>query len=195
MRAALWLRVSDRDQSTDAQRGVLLAEVERQQLDVVREFDLQASAYTGAQERQLSELIDGAQRREYEALVVFALDRLDRRGTLETLIAYKRLTDAGCQVISVTEPWLPGLGTFREPVIALLGWIANQESVRRSERIKAGLARRRAQGLPVGRQQGARDKRPRNRAGYAARYDGRRRSSKQTRSANRGAAQASPVAV
>ena len=38
---------------------------------------------------------------------------------------------------------------------AFAGWMAERESARRGERIKAGLARRQAEGKPVGRQPGA----------------------------------------
>jgi len=53
----------------------------------------------------------------------------------------------------------------------VMAWVARMESQRRSERVRAGLARRRAQGLPVGRQPGAKDTRPRKRSGYVARWE------------------------
>jgi len=49
--------------------------------------------------------------------------------------------------------------------------MAQQESARRSERIRAGLERRRAAGKPVGRQPGATDKTQRKRSGYVARWE------------------------
>ena len=49
--------------------------------------------------------------------------------------------------------------------------MAQQESNRKSERIKAALAKRKAAGLPVGRQPGAVDKTKRKRSGYVARYE------------------------
>jgi DNA invertase Pin-like site-specific DNA recombinase len=60
--------------------------------------------------------------------------------------------------------------------------MAERESARRSERIRAGLERRRAEGLPVGRQPGAADKGPRKRADYVASWeDGKRRAAQQVR--------------
>ena len=56
-----------------------------------------------------------------------------------------------------------------ERVVRLAGQAAaraGQESRDRSERARAGAARRRAAGLPVGRQPGARDRAPRRTAGY-----------------------------
>jgi DNA invertase Pin-like site-specific DNA recombinase len=67
---------------------------------------------------------------------------------------------------------------------ALAGWMAQQESRRRSERIKAGLDRRRAQGPPVGRLPGTADKKPRKRSGYVPSWEnGRRRTAHQARTA------------
>jgi DNA invertase Pin-like site-specific DNA recombinase len=56
-------------------------------------------------------------------------------------------------------------------LVAFAGWMAAQESKRRSERVKAALARRKAEGKPVGRQPGAADKKPRKRSGYVARWE------------------------
>ena len=48
---------------------------------------------------------------------------------------------------------------------------AEDESRLRGERTKAGIARRRAEGKPVGRQPGATDRKPRQRSGYLARFE------------------------
>jgi DNA invertase Pin-like site-specific DNA recombinase len=56
-------------------------------------------------------------------------------------------------------------------LIAFAGWMAERESARRSERITAGLAKRKAEGKPVGRQPGSSDKKPRRRSGYVARWE------------------------
>jgi DNA invertase Pin-like site-specific DNA recombinase len=60
---------------------------------------------------------------------------------------------------------------MRELLVSFMAWMAQQESLRRSERTKLGLQRRKAEGLPVGRQPGSRDKKPRKRSGYVAAYE------------------------
>jgi putative DNA-invertase from lambdoid prophage Rac len=70
--------------------------------------------------------------------------------------------------VSVKESWLNAAPEIQDVLVAFAGWMAQQESARRSERIRAGLARRRAEGKPVGRQPGAADKKPRKRSGYVA---------------------------
>jgi DNA invertase Pin-like site-specific DNA recombinase len=69
-------------------------------------------------------------------------------------------------VVSLQEPWAEASGDAGELLMAVAAWVARMESQRRSERTKAGVARRKAQGLPVGRQPGAKDKGPRKVSGY-----------------------------
>ena len=112
-------------------------------------FDVTASGYTGAQERVLSELIQGAQRREYTVVLVWSLDRLTRQGVSATLEAVNRLVKAGCKVVSLQEPWLETGGEMTDLLLAITGWVARFESARRSEEVRAGLAEQDAQGLLV----------------------------------------------
>lgn len=73
--------------------------------------------------------------------------------------------------MSLTEPWASTDGPFADLLALLIGWFANFESLRRSERIKAGLERRKAQGGHVGRKAGAKDKGKRRRSGYYRRWE------------------------
>ena len=81
----------------------------------------------------------------------WAIDRLTRQGVSETLQAVHRITGAGGTLISLQEHWVETSGELRDLLLAIVGWVAAFESRRRSERIKSGLARRKAAGLPVGR--------------------------------------------
>jgi putative DNA-invertase from lambdoid prophage Rac len=60
------------------------------------------------------------------------------------------------------------MGPAREILIGVFATLAKFESQRRSGRTQAGLARRKAEGLPIGRQPGATDKNPRKRCGGIA---------------------------
>ena len=171
IRAAIWLRVSGDTQGTSNQLAPLRAEVERRGWTLVRTFDVTASGYTGQQERQLTELIEGVRKREYEAVVCWAIDRLTRQGVSETLQTVNKVTRAGGTLVSLQEPWMETAGELRDLLVAITGWVARFESARRSERVKAGLARRKAQGLSVGRQPGAKDQKKRRRSGYYQRYE------------------------
>jgi DNA invertase Pin-like site-specific DNA recombinase len=85
--------------------------------------------------------------------------------------------ERGCAVVIAQESWLNGSAEVQDVLVRLAGWMAQKESERRSKRVKAGLARCKVQGKPVGRQPGAKDKTARPRAGYTARWD-RERASK-----------------
>lgn len=87
---------------------------------------------------------------------------------------------AGMPGVTVQVDWPVFLGHPAEEVDRMyaerLAWLqAEQEATQlrgqRSERVKAGLARRKAEGKPVGRQPGTLDKRPRRRSGYVARWE------------------------
>jgi putative DNA-invertase from lambdoid prophage Rac len=90
----------------------------------------------------------------------------------------RQFRERGCLVLSVQESWLNGSPEVQDVLVAFAGWMAQQESARRSERIKAGLARRRAEGKPVGgRKPGSKDRKPRRTDGYVAAWERRRAAS------------------
>lgn len=51
---------------------------------------------------------------------------------------------------SLTEQYLDSVGLFQEAIISILATLAKQERIRLSERTKAGMARRRAEGVQIG---------------------------------------------
>jgi DNA invertase Pin-like site-specific DNA recombinase len=104
-------------------------------------------------------------------LVVWALDRITREGAEGALRIIRQFRERGCIIVSVKESWLNGSPDVQDILVAFAGWMAQQQSTRRSEQIKAGLARRQAQGKPIGRQPGSADSKPRKRSGYVARWE------------------------
>lgn len=98
----------------------------------------------------LERLMMDARTGRIHAVVVWALDRLDRsmHGVVTRVLELDRL---GVQVISVREPWLDTAGPVRPLLVAIFGWLAERERERLIERTKAGLARARAQGKRLGR--------------------------------------------
>lgn len=173
-RAGLWLRVSKGEQDTENQRPQLEAWAGRRGDEVVVVYTVEQSAYAGNHRATLAQAVEDARLRRYEVLYIWALDRLSREGPEATLRALRQFRDHGVQVVSLQEPWLETVGAAGELLVSILGWLAQQESARKSERVKAGLERRRAEGLPVGRQPGAKDKKPRKRSGYYRRWEAER---------------------
>lgn len=163
-KAALWLRVSDPGiQTVENQRPALEALARRRGWQVVRVFEVGASAYKGAHLKALGELAEGARRGEYHVVVVWALDRLSREGPLPILELIHRLARYGCQVVSLQEPWTEYPSEIMDVLLSFTGWVAQQESKRRSERTKAGMARARAEGIQIGRPVGSQDGKKRRR--------------------------------
>jgi len=85
--------------------------------------------------------------------------------------------------VEVRVDWPTFLGVdaavFQEMVAARVAEYAAERKARedfrvRSEQVKAGLARRKAEGLPMGRRPGAKDARPRRKSGYLARWERQR---------------------
>jgi DNA invertase Pin-like site-specific DNA recombinase len=96
------------------------------------------------------------------------LDRIvrdDESGAEAALRIFRRFRQRGGTVVSVRESWLNGSPDVQDILIAFAGWMAEREPARRSDRIKAGLARRPAEGNAAGRQAGAKDTGKRRRSG------------------------------
>lgn len=179
--AAIWVRVSTGHQDSDNQ----VPDVERfaahHGYTIVKTYTVSESAWNGGKDggeyrRTLKQAQDDAHAGEFEVMVVWALDRLTREGAEGALRIIRKFREHGCAIVSVKESWLSGAAEIQDVLVAFAGWVAQQESRRRSERIRAGLERRRAEGKPVGRQPGTKDKTRRKRAGYVASWeDGARR--------------------
>jgi putative DNA-invertase from lambdoid prophage Rac len=168
-RAAIWARVSTGDQESQNQLKALKDFADRHDYDVVERYVSTASAWTGQHRSQLQKALTEAYAGRYKVLLVWSLDRLSREGIEEMLSTLRRFRECGVQVISLQEPWT-GVGEVQELLTAILAWVAAFESKRRSERIRAGLVRKKSEGKHVGRQFGAKDKTKRRNAGYVERY-------------------------
>lgn len=171
--AAVWLRVSTEDQEHDNQ----VPDVERfaahHDYRVALTYELDDSAWKdggGAKYKAaIQRALDDAWQGKYKVLIVWALDRITREGAEGALRLIRQFRERGCTIVSVKESWLNGSSEVQDVLVAFAGWMAQIESKRKSDRVKAGIERRRAANLPVGgRKAGAKDKRPRRTDGYAA---------------------------
>ena len=163
MKAVIYARVSSPDQQTTNQTEVLRAWIEQRGYTLVQIYQENESAWRNGHQRELAKLLDDARRRKFQAVLVWALDRLSREGALAILSLVNSLSVCGVKVLSYQESWTEAPGELAELLYALTGWVARMESQRRSERTKAGLARVVAQGKKLGRPKGSKDKRKRKR--------------------------------
>lgn len=171
MRIAIWCRVSTIEQETSNQLLALQRDAERRGGYVVRVWEISQSAYSGDHHDDLESVFLAAERKEFDVLLIWALDRLERGGIEQTIHACQRLWTAGVTVASLQESWLEQPGPMRDLLIAIFAWVAKMESTRRRERVLAGMARARSEGKHMGRPEGSKDKTPRKRTGYFMRYD------------------------
>jgi DNA invertase Pin-like site-specific DNA recombinase len=169
--------VSTSHQEADTQLPDVEAFAEHHGYAIEARYEVSDSAWQngngkGAEYRAtLKRALDDAWAGKFSVLIVWALDRITREGAEGALRIIRQFRERGCTVVSVKESWLNSSPEVQDVLVAFAGWMAAQESARRSERIKMGLARRAAEGKPVGRQQGAKDATPRRRSGYVARWE------------------------
>ena len=156
MRAAIYARVSTKDQDCQNQLLQLRQFAATQGWAIVAEFSDELSGST-SDRPQFKAMFQAASRRQFDILLFWSLDRLSREGVLDTLQHLNRLTGYGVAWRSYTEQYLDSTGIFRDAVIGILAAVAKQERVRRSERTRAGLERARAKGKQLGRRRVAVD--------------------------------------
>jgi DNA invertase Pin-like site-specific DNA recombinase len=143
----VYLRIST-DRQTVANQ---LAEL--RQLALARGFEpvMYEEVESAAKARPvLDRLLADVRAGRVQAVAIWALDRLHRSmtGAINTVLELDRL---GVQVLSVREGWLDTSGPVRPLLVAIFGWVAEQERTRLIERTKAGLERAKREGKRLGR--------------------------------------------
>ena len=163
MKTVIYARVSTGEQDAENQIMVLTTWAEQRGYEVIRVYQEDESAWKSGHQRELANLIADARKGRFQAVLVWALDRLSREGPLAILSLVNRLKICGVKVLSYQDSWTEAPGELGELLFAIAGWVARMESQRRSERTKAGLARVVAKGKKLGRPKGSKDKKKRKR--------------------------------
>lgn len=151
--AAIYLRVSTDAQSVEQQRSELERLARARGFEAVTYEDVGVSG-SRASRPALDRLMEDARRGKVRAVLVWSLDRLDRNmhHIIDRIATLER---HGAPVLSACESWMAEQSEIRKLLIAVLGWVAEFERARISERTKAGLARVRRHGSksgkPIGR--------------------------------------------
>lgn len=148
---ALYARVSTKDkgQSTENQLPELRRYAEAYGYIIYKEYVEHESGGTGKR-TEFQALFADAHFRRFDLVLFWSLDRFSREGALPTLQYLNQLQSWGVGYKSLTEQYLDSVGLFQEAIISILATLAKQERVRLSERTKAGMARRRAEGTQMG---------------------------------------------
>ena len=173
MRIGIYCRVSKNDASQDPQNQLDPLRNFAKVLggEIVQEYVDMASGSNGDR-REFLRMFSDADKRRFDLLLVWALDRLSREGISNTLGYLERLKRNGVAIKSLQESWLDtrdeGLGQL---LLAIFSWVGQQERLRLIERTKAGLQRAVRQGKRLGRPVGAKDRKRRRLSGYIARWN------------------------
>jgi DNA invertase Pin-like site-specific DNA recombinase len=148
----LYARVSTSDgrQNAGNQLTVLRQWADRLGGNILEEYVDEASG-SKADRMALNRLMDDAHKRKFDVVLIWALDRMSREGIARLSGYLERLKACGVRVLSHQEPWLDTAGPVADLLIAIFGWVAQQERSRIRERVLAGLETAKARGKKLGR--------------------------------------------
>lgn len=152
-RVAIMARVSKKGKQDNENQVLQLREfAARQNWDVVAEFCDEISGKSAGKDRkEFDQMMLAASQKQFDLVLFWALDRLSREGTLETLQYLRQLNNYGVDWRSYTEQYIDSCGAFRDVVVSILATLAKQERIKISDRTKAGLERARKQNRFSGR--------------------------------------------
>jgi DNA invertase Pin-like site-specific DNA recombinase len=150
-RVAIYLRVSTREQTTDNQRRELQAVAALNGWEIVRVFE--DAGISGAKGRSgrpgLDALIKAVTRREVDLVAAWSVDRLGR--SLTDLLEFLRELHAKGVDLFLHQQGIDTTTPAGRAMFQLLGVFAEFERSIIQERVRAGLARARANGVVLGR--------------------------------------------
>lgn len=150
-RVAIYTRTSTDKQTTENQRRELEAAAKRHGWDVVEVIeDAGLSGAKGRANRPgLDRLLKGVARREFDLVAAWSVDRLGR--SLQDLVAFLvELRDKGVDLY-LHQQGLDTSTSAGRALFQMLGVFAEFERAIIQERVRAGLARAKAQGKTLGR--------------------------------------------
>ncbi len=105
MKICIYSRVSTGEQDTKNQSSVLSDWANQRGYEVVKVYTEEESAWRNGHQRELANLIVDARRRKFQAVLVWALDRLSREGALAILSLVNKLSSCCVKVLSYQESW------------------------------------------------------------------------------------------
>lgn len=126
-KVAIYARVSKDDGSQIIENQLLELRrlAESQDWSIFKGFLDHDSGAKGERE-QFQAMLTGASRRKFDILLVWNSDRLSREGAFETMQYVRTLESYGVRFRSFTESFLDTTGPFRDILVAIAGWMAQQ---------------------------------------------------------------------
>jgi DNA invertase Pin-like site-specific DNA recombinase len=149
-KCAIYARVSTPDQCIDNQLYDLRIFAQQRGYEVAAEYTDVGVSGSNARRPGLDAMLKDARRRRFSVVIVSAFDRM-ARSTKHFLSVIDELTDLNIDFFSRREN-IATDGPVGRLFLTIISSIAELESDLIRERIRAGMRRRKLDGLPVGRQ-------------------------------------------
>src|ERR1039458_4353610 len=149
-KCAIYARVSTPEQRVDNQLYDLRKFAEQRGYEVSCEYTDVGVSGSKARRPGLDLMLKDARKRKFSVVIVAAFDRV-ARSTKHFLSVVDELTDLGVEFISRREN-IATDGAMGRLFLTIISSIAELEADLIKERIRAGMRRRKLDGLPCGRQ-------------------------------------------
>ena len=175
MKVALYIRVSTSEQTTLNQEIILKEFCERNNYEIYDIYKDEGISGSKTSRPDLDRMLQDMRFKKFDSIIVWKLDRLGR-STQHLLQVLEELNNKGVRLICVDmniDTATPQ-GKF---FFTIIGAFAELEREIIKERIYAGLDRARKQGKNLGRPNGSKDKKIRNKLGYYQRYSKKKKTS------------------
>jgi len=149
-KCAIYARVSTTDQRVDNQLIDLRLFAEQRGYEVAGEYTDVGISGSKARRPGLDAMLRDARKRKFAVVIVAAFDRM-ARSVKHFLTVVDELDSLGVEFVSRREN-IATDGAMGRLFITLISSIAELEAELIKERVRAGIRRRKLEGLPVGRQ-------------------------------------------
>jgi DNA invertase Pin-like site-specific DNA recombinase len=168
MRAAIYARVSTQEQTVEQQvrACVKYCEVQGWTYDIYADEGV-SGAKTSRPE--FNKMMSGIRADTYQAIVIWKLDRLGR-STIHLLQLLEEFRNRNITIAITTG----NIDTSRPEgrlFFTIIAGFAELEREYIKQRINASIETKKLKGIPMGRKPGSKDKKPRSKMGYIARYE------------------------
>jgi len=165
--AAVYLRVSKKDQHTENQELALQDYCKAQQYEV---YQVYRDIITGVTDSRpgLDNMLQDMRKGLFKAIVVWKYDRMGR-STKHLLQVLEEIQNRSVRLIATTQGIDTGtpIGKFFYTIIAGFAELEREQMI---ERVNLAVARAKKEGRSWGRPKGSKDKKQRNKLGYYKRY-------------------------
>ena len=153
----IYIRTSTEEQTPELQLKDCEALAKKLELKDYEVIPDKQSAWKDNVEREgFERLTEAIKRREVKNLICWDLDRLYRNR--KKLIAFFQLCKQyNCKIYSARQDWLESLNKIQEPfneimfdlMLSIMGWLAEEESSKKSMRVKNAVVRKDKEGNPI----------------------------------------------